>query len=173
MHAHLLPLPPGSQLAPPPGTVASCRLDGDGRGWLLALTEQAAGASHQVEDWWSHPAGSAGFATVTEFAGPRDAAQVGADRRSGPDRVWPAASQVDGVLGALVLRGADGAMVVVGFAASPAALEAASRAIGSTPLLPGEDPALLRGPDRSTACRVTDDGLAALLRTYAAASVTA
>lgn len=171
MHAHLLRLTPGSNTATPPEAVASCRLDGDESAWLLALTEETS-APYHVEDFWSRAQGGAAFAAVTEFDGPRDAAQVEADRRSGRERVWPAASQIDGVLGAMALRGRDGAMVVVAFAASHAALEAASRAILSTPLLPGEDPALLRGPDRWTSCRVVDDRLTALLRARAAGAVT-
>jgi hypothetical protein len=173
VHASLLPLTAGSNPAPPPGALASCRLDGDEAAWLLVLTEESPGAGYEVEDLFGPVAGTATRAAVTEFDGPRDAAQVAADRRSGRERVWPAAAQVEGTCGAVALRGGDGAMVVVAFAESQAALEAASRAILSTPLLPGEDPALLRGPDRYTACSVVGHGVVEVLRARGATPVTA
>lgn len=167
MHAHLRPVQPDDGTSPPDGSTASCRLDaGDGSGWLLCLTDGAIG-DYQVEDLWGRPDGSGAWAQLVEFDGPRDAAQVAADRRSGRDRVWPAASQVDGTLGALVLRAPDGAMAVVAFADSRSSLEASDRAIMSTPLLPGEDPALLHGPDRSAVYRVHDDGVTDVLRAAA------
>lgn len=167
MHAHLIPFRDEEDVAAPPGTTASCRLDReDGAGWLLALTDDP-GAPYEVEDLWGRPDGSGSSAAVVEFDGPRDHVQVTADRRASRDRVAPAAMQVEGSLGAVVLRAADGAMVCVAFADSRASLEAASRAILSTPLLPGEDPARLGGPDRWTACQAVGDDVAALLRSSA------
>ncbi len=165
MHAHLIPFPTGGGVADAPaGATATCRLEAaDGSGWLLALTGSA-DAPYEVEHIDAHGAGGGTSAAVAEFTGPRDAAQVAADQRASRERVGPAALQVEGVLGALVLRAADGAMVTVGFADSPETLGAASRAILSTPLLPGEDPALLGGPQRFTSCRVTGDDVAAVLR---------
>lgn len=173
MHAHLLPLAPGSDPAPPAGTVASCRLDGDSTCWLLALTAAPSGAAYEVEDLFGCPGGFADVALVTEFDGPRDADQVAADRRANRDRVWPAAAQVEGTRGAVVLRGSDGGMVVVALAADLESLEAGTHAILSTPLLPGEQAARLLGPDRITTCRASDDGLLALLRSHEASGVTA
>ena len=46
------------------------------------------------------------------------------------------------------MRAADNAYVVVILAESMDAFDAAAQAIMSTELLPGEDPALLAGPDR-------------------------
>ena len=47
-----------------------------------------------------------------------------------------------------VLRQPDGGEIVIVVADDEAALDLAGKVIGSAPLLPGEDPALLPGPDR-------------------------
>lgn len=172
MNAHLLAFPTGGTVDPPAGATATCRLDAaDGSGWLLALTD-AEDAPFVVEQLDAHRHGVATSAAVVEFDGPRDDAQVTADRRASRERVSPAAMQVPGVLGSVVLRAGDGAMVTVAFGDSPGALEAGSRAILSTPLLPGEDPALLGGPQRYTSCQVVGDDAAAVLR-RAGSAVTA
>ena len=164
MRAHLIPFAAGSAAAAPAATTAACRLDAeDGSGWLLALTDDLA-APFEVEHLDARSKGAGTSAAVVEFDGPRDAAQVAADRRASRDRVGPAAMQVQGALGAVVLRGGDGTMVTVAFADAPATLEASSLAIRSTPLLPGEDPALLGGPQRYTTCNVVGDEVAAVLR---------
>lgn len=169
MRAHLLPFPVGGAVAPPPAATAVCRLDApSGSGWLLALTD-ADDAPYEVEHVDARAHGTGTSAVVVEFDGPRDAAQVAADRRAARERVGPAAMQVQGALGAVVLRGPDGSMVTVAFADSEATLEASSLAILSTPLLPGEDPALLGGPQRYTTCRVVGDDVAAFLRRAGAA----
>jgi hypothetical protein len=168
VHAHLLPVPVGGDVVAPADATASCRLRAaDGSGWLLALTDGAT-APYEVEHVDGRSYGSGTSAAVVEFDGPRDATQVAADRRASRERVAPAAMQLEGTLGAITLRAADGGMVNVAFADSPASLEAASHAILSTPLLPGEDPRLLRGPDRYTVCSVEGDGVAAVLRSSGA-----
>lgn len=164
MHAHLIPVHDSEVVAAPEGSAATCRLlADDGSGWLLALTDDATGP-YVVEQLEGRPHRTGISASVVEFDGPRDAVQVAADQRASRERVAPAAMQVEGTLGALVLRAADGGMVTVAFADSPASLEAGSRTILSTPLLPGEDPALLGGPDRYTVCTVQGDEVAAVLR---------
>ncbi len=164
MRAHLLLFHDGDDVAAPDGCTASCRLlAADGSGWLLALTDDAS-ARYEVEQLEGRPHGSGTSAAVVEFDGPRDATQVAADRRASRERVAPAAMQVEGSLGAVVLRTADGGMVTIAFADSHSSLEAGSRAILSTPLLPGEEAALLSGPDRYTVCSVHGDDVAALLR---------
>jgi hypothetical protein len=143
----------------------------DEAGARQAAASSGAGRVLEVEDVLGHDCSRvARYAGLTEFDGPRSAAQVEADRRSNRERVGPAALQVTGVLGALVLRAPDGAMVVVALAEHEAALVAASHAIVSTPLLPGEDPALLRGPDRHTTHPVQDGGLTALVTRVSAAA---
>ena len=109
------------------------------------------------------PPGVPAVASLTEFGGPRDAVQVHADQQA-TERIWAAVSSVPGVLGAVVLRAPDGAMAVVAFAESTQALATSVRTLLSTPLLPGEDPALLTGPDAAVDCRVTGAELIDLLR---------
>lgn len=164
MRAQLIPFPAGGAVAAPTSATAACRLEApDGSGWLLALTENTE-APYEVEHLDARPHGTGTSAAVVEFDGPRDAAQVAADQRASRERVGPAAMQVQGTLGALVLRGGDGAMVTVAFADSPATLDASSLVIRSTPLLPGENPALLTGPQRYTTCQVVGDDVAEFLR---------
>jgi hypothetical protein len=94
------------------------------------------------------------FAQITWFDGPRGADQSAAELRAGRDRVWPAVRELDGVGTTYVLLAEDRALVVVSFTASIETIEATHRAISSTELLPGEDPALLPGPDRVDLHRV-------------------
>ena len=82
------------------------------------------------------------------FDGPRPPAQAEAIDRAGSERIWPAVRDVPGTVAALVGRGSDGSSVVVCLTTSLQALEDAQRATLSTELLPGEEPALLTGPDR-------------------------
>ncbi|QRP43673.1 hypothetical protein [Amycolatopsis sp. FDAARGOS 1241] len=105
--------------------------------------------------------GAPRYAQATWFAGPRDAARVRAESFAGTQRVWPAARQVPGAGPVFVLRGADGAALVLGFAESVTAIEAIQRAVLATELLPGEDLALLTGPDRIDLHRVFHDALPA------------
>ena len=185
MHAVLSPPTPGAA----EGATASALLTPlDGRPAVLltlwpdasavTATAAAGGRAYEVEALLGHPSagtdavGVAAAASLVEFDGPRDARQVAADRRSSEERVWPAVSQVDGTLGALHLRAADGALAVVALVDAPATLEAALRTILSTPLLPGEDPQLLSGPDRTTDCALEDDGVASLLAQAALSSPT-
>lgn len=58
-------------------------------------------------------------------------------------------------------RPRDSAIVVVELATSTEALERMADAVFSTSLLPGEDPALLTGPDRVELYRLEDQSLAA------------
>jgi hypothetical protein len=182
MHAHLSPVPHGETAhdASPPGgpaPVAACLLrplDGgpvrsltlwpDEHSAQAELERTGAGRTYEVEDVHGTPSSApVTAASVVEFDGPRSPEQVAADRRANRERVAPAALQVPGALGAVVLRGDDGTMVVVALGESVEALAASARAILSTPLLPDEDPALLPGPDRTADCLVDDRGLTALL----------
>lgn len=88
-------------------------------------------------------------AQVTWFDGPRSAAQIEAMRRAGEERIGPAVKRVEGHAATYVLRHPeDSAIVVITLATSTDALNRVADAALSTPLLPGEDPALLTGPDR-------------------------
>jgi hypothetical protein len=77
-------------------------------------------------------------------------------------RLWPAICDVDGLVAAYVLRQDDLGTIVVHLGTSLGALEAISKAVQATDLLPGEDPALLPGPDRIELHRVTAYHMAAL-----------
>jgi hypothetical protein len=63
------------------------------------------------------------------------------------ERIWPAIRHLDGLAGVYVLRGHDRGSIVITLATSVEELDASGRAAMATRLLPGEDPALLGGPD--------------------------
>ena len=91
-------------------------------------------------------------AQLTFFDGPRSPELVAAQERAGRDRIQPAVTSDpqlrDQLVSLLVLRRPDGGQVVVTVMQSEAALIRAQEVIMSTELLPGEDAALLPGPDR-------------------------
>ena len=88
------------------------------------------------------------YAQLTYFDGPRSPEQVAADDFAGRERIVPAVSKLGHSYRVYVLRRDDGSQIVVSIADSEQALLDAQKAIMSTELLPGEDPALLPGPDR-------------------------
>jgi len=105
------------------------------------------------------PASAAGeepaAAFLGEFDGPLSPARVEAARFAGTQRLAPVLRTVPGLVRMLVLwHPTERRMAVLHLATSIAALEAVSQAVMSTKLLPGEDPALLPGPDRITQLRV-------------------
>jgi hypothetical protein len=102
-------------------------------------------ASAQVPAW----------ARLMYFDGPRAPEQAAAADRAGRERIWPAISGLHGLVGAYVLHGHDLAAVIITLTTSTQTLDAAERAAMSTELLPGEDPALLPGPDRIEIYHVT------------------
>lgn len=88
-------------------------------------------------------------AQVMWFDGPLSAAQISAMRRAGEERIQPAVEQVPGHAATYVLYSTEeSGIVVIILATSTDALNRIADAALSTPLLPGEDPALLTGPDR-------------------------
>ena len=92
------------------------------------------------------------IAQIAYFDGPRSPEVAAASERAGRDRVIPAVSADPeiraGHRGTFVLRQPDGAQLVLVLADSAATLDRGDAVISATPLLPGEDPALLTGPDR-------------------------
>lgn len=94
------------------------------------------------------------YAQVVSFDGPRTVEHVEAMERADRERLWPAVRDLPGQVGTFVGRGPDGASVVVSLTTSLQAVEDAHTAIAATDLLPGEDPALLTGPDRVQICWV-------------------
>ena len=88
------------------------------------------------------------YAQLTYFDGPRTPEQLTAEDLAGQERILPAVSKLGHSLRVYLLRRSDGSEVVVSIADSEQALLDAQKAIMGTGLLPGEDPALLPGPDR-------------------------
>jgi len=95
------------------------------------------------------------WARLMYFDGPRAPEQAAAADRAGRQRIWPAISGLSGLVGAYVLHGRDFGALIITLATSVETLDAAERAAMSTELLPGEDPALLPGPDRIEIHHVT------------------
>ena len=94
-------------------------------------------------------------AFLGEFDGPLSPARVEAARFAGTQRLAPVLRTVPGLVRMLVLwHPTERRVAVLHLATSAAGLKAVSEAIRSTKLLPGEDPALLPGPDRIAKLRV-------------------
>jgi hypothetical protein len=95
------------------------------------------------------------WARLMYFDGPRAPEQAAAADRAGRQRIWPAISGLSGLVGAYVLQSRDLGAVIITLTTSVETLDAAERAAMSTELMPGEDPALLPGPDRIEIYHVT------------------
>ncbi|WP_410635339.1 hypothetical protein [Amycolatopsis sp. cmx-4-83] len=115
---------------------------------------------YRVTDAHSASAAAA-YAQLTWFDGPRGAEQSAAELRAGRERIWPAVRDIEGVGTTYTLLGEDRSLVVVALSASMATIETVQDAIMATELLPGEDPALLPGPDRVDVHRVLHAALPA------------
>jgi hypothetical protein len=87
-------------------------------------------------------------AQLTYFDGPRTREQLAAADFAGQERIRPALSSLGQAIHVCRLRRDDGSAVVIVIADSKQILLDAQKAIIATDLLPGEDPTLLRGPDR-------------------------
>ena len=118
---------------------------------------------YQVTDTEEGPAAAQvpTYARLMSFDGPRAPEQAAAEDLAGRQRIWPAIHGLSGLAGIYVLRGSDLSSVVVTLATSVETLDAAQRAVMATELTPGEDPALLPGPDRVEIHRVTGHHLSA------------
>ena len=94
-------------------------------------------------------------AFLGEFDGPLSPARVDAARFAGTQRVVPALREVPGLVRMILLwHPTERRLVVLHLTTSMAALSAVEKAVMSTKLLPGEDPALLPGPDRIAVVQV-------------------
>jgi len=88
------------------------------------------------------------YAQLTYFDGPRSAELMAADEFAARERIMPAVSKLSHHFRVYVLLREDGSQVVVVIGDTEQALLDAQKAIMNSELLPGEDPALLPGPDR-------------------------
>ncbi len=92
------------------------------------------------------------YAQVMHFEGPRTQELIAAADRATHERVMPAVMSRpelwDNLVALYELRQPDGAQVTIVIVRDENTLQEAQDVIMSTTLLPGEDPALLPGPDR-------------------------
>jgi hypothetical protein len=88
------------------------------------------------------------YAQLTYFDGPRTPEQLAAADFAGRERILPAISGLGHSLRVYLLRRHDGSEIAMVLADSEQALLDVQKAIMTTALLPGENPALLPGPDR-------------------------
>jgi hypothetical protein len=116
-----------------------------------------AGAIYKVSEYEQGPAAaqSATHARLLYFDGPRTPEQVAAADFGGRQRIWPAIRDLSGLVSVYLLRGHDLGWIVVTFATSVDTLDTAQQAVMAADLLPGEDRALLPGPDRIEIHNVT------------------
>jgi hypothetical protein len=116
--------------------------------------QQARATGDEVWEVFAHHLGRTvgrepSVAQVVRFRRPARGGGGGrASRRAGDERIWPAVRDLDGLVETLVLEQPSGAELVLTFATSVEHFARAGERIMSTDLLPGEDPALLTGPDR-------------------------
>ena len=91
-------------------------------------------------------------AQALSFDGPRSPELVAASERAGRERIGPAIRShpeiVEKMAAVIVMRRPDGGELTVTIAETEDAIRRGNEVIMSTDLLPGEDPALLPGPDR-------------------------
>ena len=93
--------------------------------------------------------GEARVCQISWFDGPRSAEQNDAMLRAGEHRIGPAIATMPGLVATYVLcHPGDSSVAILTMATSTEALDRAAGIVFSTALLPGEDPALLTGPDR-------------------------
>lgn len=87
------------------------------------------------------------YAQLTYFDGPRSPEELAAADFAARERILPAVTSLGQPIRVYRLRRDDGSQVVIAIADSEQVLLDAQKAIIGTELLPGEDPALLPGPD--------------------------
>ena len=140
--------------AGPVGSIEVARLNGEGSTTIAFWPDEASAPAgervYRVVDTFDGVAAGRTplFAQVTWLNGIGDPEVARAAERGGRERIMPALRDVDGLVGVLVLHSDDSRIVVLGTATSREAHNEVQRRIMSTPLLPGEDPALLPGFDR-------------------------
>ncbi len=92
------------------------------------------------------------YVQLTMFDGPRSPELVAAGRRAGTERIDPLMAAhpdiEDDLVARYVLTQPDGGSAILVITGTEASLDKAIELIMTSELLPGEDPALLPGPDR-------------------------
>jgi hypothetical protein len=162
-------------LVPTPGTgpddaiqrlAAAAERPGFGGGYVLGqlghdrltvLTFSSLGSGFEIEDEWAGRDADlpAQAAVVLWFDGPIADPVLKAAKYAGQHRLTPAIQANPGMVrGWALVDPARRAMCVINLVASVDALDALAHAVNSSELLPGEDPALLPGPDRAETYRV-------------------
>jgi hypothetical protein len=143
-------------LATVPGTdVYLLEQLGHGQTTILTIGADVTGAE-VIDDWAGSAAGAdPKAASIIYFDGPLSPAALAASERAGRERIMPALRPVPGLIRLVVLWDPTARSIVsIMLADSIESLEEAARVVNSTTLLPGEDPALLPGPDRGDMHRV-------------------
>jgi hypothetical protein len=126
--------------------------------WDAAAAVPGAGPDTYVVDseWTGRDGGPAPVAaSIVSFDGPISAELQAASDFAAEHRVVPAITAVPGTIHGFAMWDPDlRARRVLTLASSVEAIEAVGRAVNATELLPGEDRALLPGPDRVEIYRV-------------------
>lgn len=99
------------------------------------------------------------FIQITTFNGPRGRDLVEASERAGRDRIAPLVDANprlrEGLIGGFRALAPDGGECFVTLARDTESLDLLGQVVMTSELLPGEDPALLPGPDGSERYEVT------------------
>jgi hypothetical protein len=166
MYAHIEPVTSAPRPGQPAAGWVTIREVGGPAATRITLFDGTAGSATGTYQVMAIETGTAGgqqptHARVLYFDGPRAPEQAAAEDFAGKQRLWPAIRDLSGLVGIWVLRGRQFASVACILVTSAAALDTVSRAAMGTELLPGEDAALLTGPDRIQTHRVTGYQMAA------------
>jgi hypothetical protein len=160
VHPYRRPADAGTGPRDAAGAIVVDHLDGD-EGTVVALWPDEAQApagtrTYRLVDRFDGTAAGRTplFAQLTWVNGAGDPAVARAAERGGRERIHPAIHDVEGFVGVLVFQSDDFRIVVVGLATGVETLTEVRDRITAAPLLPGEDRALLRGPDRTELGRV-------------------
>ena len=132
----------------PLGALVGRPLDGGDGLMIVGWPDDGADRFELIDSQPGRGTGPARYMQVIAFDGPRSPEWAAAEQLASTQRLWPAARDLPGMVWALRLRAPDNAVTVLTLAETAEAIDHANRAIMSTALLPGEDPALLTGPDR-------------------------
>jgi hypothetical protein len=114
---------------------------------IIGWPEPGAGRLELLGAQPGRGAAPARYMPVVVFDGPRSAQWAAAEELAA-SRLGPATRDVPGIVWTLRFRAEDNAVTVVTLAESADAIDGGVRAVMSSALLPGEDPALLTAPDR-------------------------